>query len=136
MGLRNSFDFTFDPLSGRIFATENGPGCDDEVNRIEGGFNYGWRPNYPCDDESAGGPDPQYNTIKPLWTNGTRCCQAPTGIAVYTATGTQWRNELFMAAYETPLTISASTRPTCSVGKRVEECPHDDGNRADGVVVH
>ncbi|HEY0070790.1 MAG TPA: PQQ-dependent sugar dehydrogenase [Chloroflexia bacterium] len=103
MGLRNSFDFTFDPLTGRIFASENGPGCDDEVNRIEGGFNYGWRPNYPCDDESAGGPDPQYNTIKPLWTNGSRCCQAPTGIAVYTGNQVpQWRNDLFMAAYETP----------------------------------
>ena len=51
MGLRNSFDFTFDPVvPGRIFASENGPGCDDEMNRIEAGYNYGWRADYPCDD--------------------------------------------------------------------------------------
>ncbi|HEX6605452.1 MAG TPA: PQQ-dependent sugar dehydrogenase, partial [Chloroflexia bacterium] len=38
VGLRNSFDFTFDPVvRGRIFASENGPGCDDEMNRIERG---------------------------------------------------------------------------------------------------
>src|SRR5205085_2071075 len=82
MGLRNSFDFTFDPLTpGRIFASENGPGCDDELNRIQAGYNYGWRANYPCDDNN---PSPVYNTIPPLWYlgngGGGNCCQAPTGI--------------------------------------------------------
>lgn len=99
MGVRNTFDFTFDSLtSGRIFASENGPGCDDEMNRIEAGYNYGWRASYPCDDTN---PSSQYNTIAPLWflANGT-CCMAPTGITVYTGSQIpQWRNGLFMATY-------------------------------------
>jgi glucose/arabinose dehydrogenase len=102
MGLRNSFDFTFDPLDTtapyRIFASENGPTCDDELNRIEPAYNYGWRPSYPCDDAS---PSPTYNTIPPLWfvPNGA-CCIAPTGITVYTGYQIpQWQNQLFMASY-------------------------------------
>jgi glucose/arabinose dehydrogenase len=84
MGLRNSFDFTFDPVTPRspqgfyrIFASENGPGCDDEMNRIEAGFNYGWRANYPCDNDS---PDQRFNSIPPLWyLPSGACCPAPTG---------------------------------------------------------
>ncbi len=102
IGLRNSFDFTFDPVvPGRIFASENGPGCDDEMNRIEAGYNYGWRDPYPCDDTAPGGPDPQSNTIPPLWTSGPQCCPAPTGITVYTGNQIpQWHNDLFMASYQ------------------------------------
>jgi glucose/arabinose dehydrogenase/plastocyanin len=99
MGLRNSFDFTFDPLTpGRIFASENGPGCDDEMNRIEAGYNYGWRG--VCEDNN---PSPTYNTIRPLWYLGTGadpCCDAPTGATVYTGHQIpQWTNHLFMANY-------------------------------------
>ncbi len=100
-GLRNSFDFAFDPLTpGRIFASENGPSCDDEMNRIEAGYDYGWRQNYPCDDAA---PDPIYNTIAPLWSLprfGPACCQAPTGITVYSgASVPQWTNGIFMATF-------------------------------------
>jgi aldose sugar dehydrogenase len=100
MGLRNSFDFTFDPLTpGRIFASENGPGCDDEMNRIEARYNYGWRSSYPCDDDN---PSPQYNTIRPLWYLGSTCCEAPTGIMVYTGSQIpQWQGHLFMANFNT-----------------------------------
>lgn len=98
VGLRNSFDFSFDPLTpGRIFASENGPGCDDEMNRIEAGYNYGWRPNYPCDDPN---PAPAYNTIPPLWSlPATQCCEAPTGITVYTGQIAPWYGGVFMASY-------------------------------------
>jgi glucose/arabinose dehydrogenase len=100
IGLRNSFNFTFDPVvPGRIFASENGPGCNDEMNRIVGGYNYGWRADYPCDDAN---PDPTYNTIPPLWWVSTaQCCPAPTGITVYTGNQIpEWRNDLFMATYQ------------------------------------
>jgi glucose/arabinose dehydrogenase len=97
MGLRNSFDFTFDPLSPNIYASENGPGCDDEANRIVAGYNYGWRAGYPCDDAN---PDPTYNTIPPLWYIGNGCCVAPTGIEVYRGNAVPtWHNDLFMCAY-------------------------------------
>jgi glucose/arabinose dehydrogenase len=100
MGLRNSFDFTFDPVGNFIFASENGPGCDDEMNRIVGGYNYGWRDPYPCDDPN---PDPTYNTIHPLWyvPNGS-CCIAPTGIELYRGTSVPaWTNGLFQCNYNT-----------------------------------
>ena len=42
IGLRNSFDFAFDPESGVIFATENGTNLHDEVNRLPAGANGGW----------------------------------------------------------------------------------------------
>ena len=42
LGLRNSFDFAFDPVSGVIFATENGTNLHDEVNRLPAGANGGW----------------------------------------------------------------------------------------------
>ena len=41
-GMRNSFGFDFDPLTGKIWATENGPDYGDEINLVEPGFNSGW----------------------------------------------------------------------------------------------
>jgi aldose sugar dehydrogenase len=46
-GIRNSFGFDFDPVSGNIWDTENGPGDGpgegDEINLVEPGFNSGWQ---------------------------------------------------------------------------------------------
>jgi glucose/arabinose dehydrogenase len=42
LGLRNSFGLVFHPLTGDLWATDNGPTHDDEVNRIVAGANYGW----------------------------------------------------------------------------------------------
>src|SRR5829696_8546173 len=42
-GIRNSFGFDFDPVTGNIWDTENGPGNSDEINLVEPGFNSGWR---------------------------------------------------------------------------------------------
>jgi len=53
MGLRNSFGLAFQPGTGTPFVSENGPGCDDEVNRIVKGGNYGWRPDQPCNDADS-----------------------------------------------------------------------------------
>ncbi|MFO0775206.1 MAG: PQQ-dependent sugar dehydrogenase [Nitrospiraceae bacterium] len=41
-GLRNSFGMTFHPVTGDLWATENGTDIHDEVNRIVKGGNYGW----------------------------------------------------------------------------------------------
>ena len=42
MGIRNSFGMDFDPVSGTLWATENGPAAGDEINMVEPGFNSGW----------------------------------------------------------------------------------------------
>jgi glucose/arabinose dehydrogenase len=47
-GIRNSFGFTFDPATGRLWETENGPQCNDEINRIRPGRNYAWGPSWTC----------------------------------------------------------------------------------------
>jgi glucose/arabinose dehydrogenase len=41
-GIRNSFGIDFDPITGKLWDTENGPGFGDEVNLVEPGFNSGW----------------------------------------------------------------------------------------------
>ena len=41
-GIRNSFGIAFDPLTGNLWDTENGPGFGDEINLVVPGFNSGW----------------------------------------------------------------------------------------------
>ncbi len=41
-GIRNSFGIAFDPDSGKLWDTENGPDFGDEINEVEPGFNSGW----------------------------------------------------------------------------------------------
>jgi glucose/arabinose dehydrogenase len=41
-GVRNSFGLDFDPVSGDLWDTENGPSSYDEINRVLPGFNSGW----------------------------------------------------------------------------------------------
>jgi len=41
-GIRNSFGINFDPVTGHLWDTENGPGEGDEINLVEPGFNSGW----------------------------------------------------------------------------------------------
>jgi glucose/arabinose dehydrogenase len=41
-GIRNSFGIDYDPVSGNLWDTENGPGEGDEINLVEPGFNSGW----------------------------------------------------------------------------------------------
>ena len=41
-GVRNSFGITFDPITGNLWQTENGPDVYDEINVVTPGFNSGW----------------------------------------------------------------------------------------------
>jgi aldose sugar dehydrogenase len=41
-GIRNSFGFDFDPLTGLLWDVENGPAEYDEINIVLPGFNSGW----------------------------------------------------------------------------------------------
>jgi glucose/arabinose dehydrogenase len=41
-GVRNSFGMDFDPVTGKLWDTENGPTYGDEINLVEPGFNSGW----------------------------------------------------------------------------------------------
>ncbi|MBP9837928.1 MAG: PQQ-dependent sugar dehydrogenase [Proteobacteria bacterium] len=50
LGIRNAFGITKYPDSGEIFISENGPDCNDEVNRVSPLENYGWRIGQSCND--------------------------------------------------------------------------------------
>ena len=41
-GIRNSFGLDFDPITGSLWDTENGPHEGDEINLVYPGFNSGW----------------------------------------------------------------------------------------------
>jgi glucose/arabinose dehydrogenase len=81
IGHRNSFGFTFDPLTGRLWQTENGPTCDDEINLVLPGRNYGWGGASHCPDTTESGSNPVEPAmrINPL--------VAPTGAAFCNACG-------------------------------------------------
>jgi glucose/arabinose dehydrogenase len=81
-GVRNSFGFGFDPLTGSLWETENGPGCNDELNLITRGANYGWGPSQTCTtppspprNTNQDGPDP---VLPQAWFSPTI---APVGMA-------------------------------------------------------
>jgi glucose/arabinose dehydrogenase len=102
-GLRNSFGFTFDPRTGRLWETENGPECNDELNRIVKGGNFGWGPNENCGgtspyDTNNSGPKPR--VLPKRWYTPTI---APTGIAFCQRCGLGTRNngKLFFGTYNT-----------------------------------
>ena len=40
-GIRNGFGLDFDPITGKLWDTENGPDFGDEINVVEPGFNSG-----------------------------------------------------------------------------------------------
>ena len=101
-GLRNSFGFAFDPRTGRLWESENGPECNDELNRIRVGRNYGWGPNETCSGASPrntnqDGPKP---VLPKLWYTPTI---APTGVAFCQGCrlGRKSRSRLFFGAFNT-----------------------------------
>jgi glucose/arabinose dehydrogenase len=63
-GIRNSYGFTFDSATHRLWESENGPECNDEMNLIVAGGNFGWGPQENCqgsspDDTNGSGPAPR-----------------------------------------------------------------------------
>ncbi len=57
-GIRNSFGMAVDPMTGALWETDNGPECNDEINRIIAGRGYGWGSHATCSTP----PSPPRNT--------------------------------------------------------------------------
>lgn len=91
MGHRNSFGLCFDPETGRLWETENGPSGDDEVNLIRPGANHGW--------PEASGPGGGDRFVDPVIHFPQTI--VPTGCAFYTAAHLGRRSEgaLFFGDY-------------------------------------
>jgi aldose sugar dehydrogenase len=85
-GLRNSIGVTFDPANGRLWMVDNGPECNDEVNRIVRGRNYGWGPAATCltppappRNTNQDGPDsvlPKWWFAAPIGPTGAEFCSS------------------------------------------------------------
>jgi glucose/arabinose dehydrogenase len=64
-GHRNSFGMAFDPVTTRLWETENGPECNDEINLVVRAGNFAWGPHAACGslrkpkDTNRDGPDPR-----------------------------------------------------------------------------
>jgi aldose sugar dehydrogenase len=110
-GIRNSFGMDFDPVTAKLWNTENGPGFGDEINLVEPGFNSGWRkvqgmwevesyfggsvastpPNNLIDFNGKG----KYSTPEFTWNQTV----APTALKFLTSNklGKQYENDIFVS---------------------------------------
>ena len=102
-GHRNMFGLAFHPATGKVYITENGPDCNDEVNLLIPGRNHGWGPNETCSEP----PPPPYNTnqdgpnpVLPLvWYTPTI---APTNAIIYSGPNfTSFQGDLIFGDFNT-----------------------------------
>lgn len=111
-GIRNSFGLAFDPGTGDLWETENGPECNDEINRVERGANLGWGSGAVCledriESTNRDGPKPDQPEVWFAQTIG------PTGIVFCDdcGLGTEREGRAFFGSFNTgeihELTLSA-----------------------------
>jgi glucose/arabinose dehydrogenase len=106
-GIRNSFGFDFDPVTGNLWDSENGGIDKDEINYVYPGFNSGWRkamgmalqrfdPNQDLFSFEGKGnySDPEF-----VW----KVTVAPTALKFLNSTklGTQYENTIFVGDVKT-----------------------------------
>jgi glucose/arabinose dehydrogenase len=103
-GIRNSFGLGFDPVTGKLWDTENGPGNSDEINLVEPGFNSGWQQVMGLAKDEKGfdisnlvdfDGNGHYRDPELVWLNTA----GPTAIIFMTSNklGSQYVNDMFVA---------------------------------------
>jgi glucose/arabinose dehydrogenase len=79
-GIRNSIGLAFDPRNDRLWESENGPSCNDEMNRIVKGGNHGWGPSQSCPNTNNSGPTPRimpkHTFVSPVGLTGLAFCDS------------------------------------------------------------
>jgi aldose sugar dehydrogenase len=105
-GIRNSFGIDFDPVTGTLWDTENGPGNSDEINLVLLGFNSGWQQamGLAADEAANEGFDPDnladfdgkgtYSDPELVWRNTA----GPTALMFLHSDrlGSQYQNDMFV----------------------------------------
>ncbi len=100
-GIRNSFGMAFDPVTGKLWNTENGPHDYDEINLVESGFNSGWEQIMGPDARDPQGindlfqvPGSEYSDPEFSWFDTV----APTGILFLNSMrlGEKYQNDVFV----------------------------------------
>jgi aldose sugar dehydrogenase len=101
-GLRNSFGMDFDPVTGKLWDTENGASYGDEINFIEPGFNSGWLQvqgiapdNFNTEDLENFQGKGNYSDPEFVWTDTV----GPTAIKFFGSDrlGNQYKNDIFVS---------------------------------------
>ncbi|MDF1502394.1 PQQ-dependent sugar dehydrogenase [Roseisolibacter sp. H3M3-2] len=99
-GHRNAQGLAFHPRTGVPYASEHGPGDNDEVNLLRAGANYGWPTVRGRCDGDAGAAETafcQANAVAEPLTTWTPTV-APAALVVYDAAAIpQWRGSLLLA---------------------------------------
>jgi aldose sugar dehydrogenase len=116
-GIRNSFGIGFDPVTGKLWDTENGPTFGDEINLVEPGFNGGWAqvqgiwtPEGTIGKETPGpansnpsnlvdfGGKGKYRAPEFIWLKPV----APTALKFLNSAklGSQYQNDMFVGDYK------------------------------------
>jgi glucose/arabinose dehydrogenase len=100
-GVRNSFGMDFDPLTGNLWDTENGPASYDEINLVRPGFNSGWQTimgpisiSGDTEDDLVNFPGSHYADPLFSWTEPV----APTDIEFFNSSnlGERYTNNIFV----------------------------------------
>ena len=113
-GIRNGYGLDFDPVSGTLWDTENGPGNGDEINLVNPGFNSGWNrvqgTLHDRSESNAGGSVPRqpkglvdfggkgkYSAPEFVWNQTV----APTALRFLDSDklGENYKNDLFVASF-------------------------------------
>jgi len=103
-GVRNSFGLDFDPVSGKLWDSENGPGSNDEINLAEPGFNSGWKDlmgfapaGFNFNNLVSFGGKGKYSDPEFVWTQPV----APTAIKFQSsgALGSAYVNDMFVGDF-------------------------------------
>jgi glucose/arabinose dehydrogenase len=102
-GIRNSFGLDFDPITGLLWDTENGPADGDEINLVNPGFNSGWHKvygfssspkNFNVDEMVTFDGNGKYEEPKLVWERSAGL----TSIVFLDSDklGTQYKNDIFV----------------------------------------
>jgi aldose sugar dehydrogenase len=144
-GLRNSFGTDFDPVTGNLWDTENGPGNSDEINLVLPGFNSGWQQamGLAADEEANDAFNPDnlvdfdgkgtYSDPELVWRNTA----GPTAVVFLHSDrlGPQYQNDMFVGdvhngrLYHFKLNEERTDLilPESLATRRVIETPQDPG---------
>ena len=88
-GIRNSFGIDFDPLTGNLWDTENGPDYGDEINLVEPGFNSGALKIFgKSESDSNSNSNYEFDNVVQSSTEG------PNGLVTFNGTGRYSEPEL------------------------------------------
>jgi glucose/arabinose dehydrogenase len=104
-GIRNSFGLAFDPITGSLWDSENGPQEGDEINLVNPGFNSGWHKvygfssspkNFDVNEMVTFDNKGKYDEPKMVWGSSTGLTSL-----IFLNTdkfGTQYKNDIFVGS--------------------------------------